>query len=169
MADEGAKARAFKAGLEAWAAGDIVLAGRTKDGGPGFKWRDEATKQRVKPLILPAWTEVWEAVVALAQRAAAKAAEIESEAKQKASDLVDTVTEAVKTFMARYNAVPEVERDTLRRTPAFEAVATLANDPAVRATVADSEDNEVDLLLQAAAAGLVKGVKVSGSGAVRKL
>jgi len=158
------KARALEIGIEAWAAGDIVEAKRTEDGGRMFVWRDETTKYRLKALILPALDEVWRFVAAATSRMAARTAAIEAEARKEAGELVSAAAGAAKAFWTRYEAALPAERQVLEQTRSFDAVTMLAADPALQGRHNDQDNNGEfdDLLLRAAQAGLAKGAQVRG-------
>lgn len=155
-----ARVCALKTGIEAWGAGDILEAFRNEDGHRRLRWRDGATKQRLRPSILAAWDDVWKAIVALSARAAQRAITVEMEVRSKAREVADAAISAASLFLKQYEAATELERVSLQKTPRSEVVTIFLRDHIVESNiVAASEDVASDFLLRAAAAGLIKGVQ----------
>lgn len=71
---------AMGVGVEAWMAGDVTPV-QKDDGHRVMRWRDEATKERLAPVVKPVFSQLWDWMMAAADRVAeiVKAATLDRE------------------------------------------------------------------------------------------
>lgn len=145
---------AVHAGISAWIQGDILRADKKKSGERFFVWRDEAAKERVRPQIAAAVSEVWKLVNKFSTQVATKVRELEEVAMHEARQIVAKTSGAVQDFMDRFDRGSHLEREELVSTHEGEAVQALTQDKAIQSVLRSTDQEDFDdLLLRAAAAG----------------